>query len=204
MSIEEYMSKREEIENINIDKIKKTNKKLKELMEIPAVIEYITEEKKMKKLENKRDKSISQFEQDYQEQCNHDMYALIGSYKDNIYSEDIYCIICGKKINIPKDQLELVKNELFHQKLLIAYYKGLSEETKLPVLSPLSDNNKNIKDNIELFRLNYYKQYLSIKKRKKLNRIPNAYSEEEAIFNYFCIDGYLQLIIDEKKNQHIK
>ena len=203
MNIEDFMIQREETENQYQRKIKKSQKKLKKLIENPIVLEFLTEEKKLNILEKKKNKSINDFEKSFQGQCNHNMFALIGSITDNKYNEDIYCIICGKKLEIPKDKYYQVENDLFHQKLLIANYRCISDKTHFPILIPITANDKSVKENIEILRQNYYKLYLSIKRRKELNALPSNYSIEDAFFNYFCFDDYTRLISDEKKD-HIK
>ena len=133
MSIEDFMREREETENTYQRKIKKSQKKLRKLVENPVVIEFLTEEKRLNSLEKKKSKSINEFERKYQEHCDHNMFALIGSITDNKYYEDIYCITCGKKLELTNDNYYQVENELFHQKLLIANYRCISDRTKLPI-----------------------------------------------------------------------
>lgn len=200
MSIEDFMRKREERDNKYQRKIKKSQKKLKKLIENPIVLEFLTEERKLEALEKKKNRSLNEFESSYQEQCDHNMFALIGSISDNKYYEDIYCITCGKKLDLPKEKYYQVESDLFHQKLLIANYRCISDRTKLPIFIPITSNDKTIQENIEILRQNYYKLYLSIKRRKELNALPNNYSIEDSFFNYFCLEDYTRLINDEKKN----
>lgn len=202
MSIEEYILKRQEIENINLEKRKKANKRLKELMQNPVVIEYIKEENKIKKLEKKINKYLNEFEIEYQEECDHPMFALIKD--DNTNTDEIYCLVCGKKINVPLEIKFFLEKELYQQKQLIANYKGLSERTILPILESITSSEKTTKENIEVLRQNYYKQYISMKRRKELNSVIDDYTEDESFFDYFCKDGYLKYISDRKKNQKLR
>lgn len=203
MSIEELMLQREEIDIEYQRKINKSQKKLKKLVETPTVIEFLTEEEKLNNIKKKRIKKLNEFERSYQDQCDHNMLALIGSTNKKHYHEGIYCIICGKELKLPKDNYYQIANDLFQQKLLIANYRGISDKTKLPIFVPITSNKKSIKENIEILRQYYYKLYLSVKRRKELNALPNNYSVEDSFFNYFCIDDYNRLIADKKKNQHI-
>lgn len=202
MSIEDFMLEREETDNEYQRKINKSQKRLKKLVENPIVIEFITEEKKLNSIEKERNKRINEFEKSYQDQCDHNMLALIGTTNKKHYHEGIYCIICGEKLQLPIENYYQTENELFQQKLLIANYIGISDRTKLPLFIPITSNKKSIKENIEILRQNYYKLYLSVKRRKELKALPNNYSVEEAFFNYFCLDDYNKLMDDKKKNQN--
>ena len=202
MSIDDFMIERENQEKKFNEKIIKSNKRLKELLKNPAVIDYLTEEKNLKNLEKKKKKNCESFELNYQTECDHPMFALIDS--EDLDTNDIYCIVCGKKIDIEKEQKPYVMKELFEQKKLIAKYTSISERTNQPIFETITDSLKTIKQNIEILRNNYYKYFLSIKRRKETEALPSNLSEDDAFFEYFCLDGYDRLLKDKKKNQHIK
>ena len=204
MSIEEYIQDKDNLTNSIESKINKSQKRLKSLMEDPKVIEYLKEEAELKRLEKKKYKKEKEFQLSYQETCVHPFFALIGYNISDTYIEGLYCIECGKKLDLPNDKLTKIETELFQQKRLLARYDSFSDQTGLPKFIPLSSLEKNIEQNIEIFRSNYYNHYLSIQKRIGNETLPVDYSIDDSFFNYFCFSELERFENDLNKEYQYK
>ena len=196
MSISDFVENREKALKSTDNDIKKTQKRLKDLLEEPLVIEFLTEEEQLKDLEKMKKKTEKNYQLEYQEMCEHPLFSLINVVDDNNSKEDIYCAVCGKKMNIPIEQRNEVKSELFSEKSLLARYRGISEETNLPVLLPITDSVYKANKLIEIIRTRYYKFYKMKMNKMEDGSLPKDYNIDEEFFMSMCFGSYQQFLYE--------
>lgn len=197
MSIEQYIEQRSECIKSTVDGIKRTQSRLKELLENPVVVEFITEEENLKDLEKKKKKQEKEFQEKFQNECDHPVFALIDVKHDYGIESDIYCIVCGKKVELSPEKKGVVLNELFSQKRLLANYSGISERTGLLQLRSLTGSVEKASKAVETYRKNYYKFYQA--KRKSNSKSLDNDKIDDEFFMSLCFDGYQFYLYDEEQ-----
>ena len=182
MNIKNYVEDKKRALSEIEKEIETSTLELKDLLEDPKVKEYFS---KKEELKNKKEillKTKKEYDEAYQEKCNHPLWSLIT--KRNIYypyndSKELECVICKKHTS---SYFSL--DDLYNKKKLIAYRKlerDCWEGRSWFEYEPLYSSEE-----IEKY---YYDLYLNLEKLKKQDDgsiIPKHFNIEETVWNYFC------------------